>query len=374
MTEESRSHEGCALSGKRRPVRPPEVAVDEHARQMFIGGLGGSLESPRPINPDHFPEANFLGNGSAAILFKTDEFTLTSAAQTITLTYIPMLHSEHVYLHNSAVGGVYKEEVTQGWTRAEGTKTISITAPLGAQTGDVVVVSYAYYANQPIPTIPCSEALPAEILARSPLAYWRLDEASGSVLVDSSGNGRDLTIVSGTPDAYQAPSVLPGGGGNSINLGSGCYAEAADDAWNSFTSSWSMIVHYRCDTYDSFMSFLHKDNWVYAYGGGYALHVDGTMSYWAGSGNGGEYFVADISAYDDFRQIIVVYDAGMLHGYENGVLLDSWAASAPLNTSGPLKLGASGSNYWYGQDFALWDRALSGDEVAALGSAASCVN
>lgn len=172
------------MAGRRRPTRPPEVSVDEHARQTFIGGLGGALESPRPISPDYFPETNFLGGGSAAILFKTDEFTLTSASQTITLTYIPMDHSEHVYLHHTGVGGVYKEEVVQGWTRAEGTKTISITAPLGAQAGDVVVVSYAYYANQP------NEACDRTIYGMSPNPWapeWT-DPGTGEIWHQGAGS------------------------------------------------------------------------------------------------------------------------------------------------------------------------------------------
>ncbi len=37
--------------------------------------------------------------------------------------------------------------------------------------------------------------LPAEILADNPVGYWRLDETSGTVAADSSGNGNDLTFT-----------------------------------------------------------------------------------------------------------------------------------------------------------------------------------
>jgi len=43
----------------------------------------------------------------------------------------------------------------------------------------------------------------AAILARSPIAYWKLDETSGAVAADSSGNGRD--------GAYSASGLTLGG-------------------------------------------------------------------------------------------------------------------------------------------------------------------
>jgi hypothetical protein len=45
-----------------------------------------------------------------------------------------------------------------------------------------------------------------EVLADSPLAYYRLNEASGTVLVDASGNGRDGTIGAGV--VLGAPSFV----------------------------------------------------------------------------------------------------------------------------------------------------------------------
>lgn len=49
--------------------------------------------------------------------------------------------------------------------------------------------------------------LEAEILADSPLGYWKLDEASGN-FADSSGNGRTMTAV-GSP-TYQYCALIPG--------------------------------------------------------------------------------------------------------------------------------------------------------------------
>jgi hypothetical protein len=62
------------------------------------------------------------------------------------------------------------------------------------------------------------------VLADSPFAYWRLDETSGSVAVDASGNGRNGAYV-GTPALDQ----------------SGPLAEAANNAVR-FTASSSQYV------------------------------------------------------------------------------------------------------------------------------------
>ncbi|NIS31055.1 MAG: hypothetical protein GWO04_14415, partial [Actinobacteria bacterium] len=40
-------------------------------------------------------------------------------------------------------------------------------------------------------------AYDAEVMASEPVAWWRLDETSGTAMVDSSGNGHDGLIVNG---------------------------------------------------------------------------------------------------------------------------------------------------------------------------------
>ena len=47
------------------------------------------------------------------------------------------------------------------------------------------------------------------VLADSPTGYWRFDEASGTTVVDETGNGHDLTMTYGSP-TYSEPGVLYG--------------------------------------------------------------------------------------------------------------------------------------------------------------------
>ncbi|HEV8535092.1 MAG TPA: S8 family serine peptidase, partial [Candidatus Limnocylindria bacterium] len=56
---------------------------------------------------------------------------------------------------------------------------------------------------------------PAQVLADQPIGYWRLDETSGTVAADSSGNGRSGTIDAGVS---LGASPLAGGGGAAVSL------------------------------------------------------------------------------------------------------------------------------------------------------------
>ena len=48
----------------------------------------------------------------------------------------------------------------------------------------------------------------AEVLADSPVAYWRLSETSGSTVADETGNGHDGTVYGANLDAhYDAAGV-----------------------------------------------------------------------------------------------------------------------------------------------------------------------
>src|SRR3989442_5707000 len=73
------------------------------------------------------------------------------------------------------------------------------------------------------PTTPPSYR--ASVLADHPVAYWRLDEETGTVLVDASGNGNDGTyagaVTLGQPgalasDSDTAAGVGPAGGAANV--------------------------------------------------------------------------------------------------------------------------------------------------------------
>lgn len=118
--------------------------------------------------------------------------------------------------------------------------------------------------------------LSADILALSPLAYWKLDEASGN-FADSSGNGVTLT-ANGTP-VYSQTSLLKDASGTSIAFdGSTDYGVSAansdvikatlnvfnsttigDDAtfFSRYFSAGSRLRFYRWSTNADSLTFSH---------------------------------------------------------------------------------------------------------------------
>lgn len=79
----------------------------------------------------------------------------------------------------------------------------------------------------------------AEVLADSPLAYWRCGEASGN-LADSSGNSRTLTAT-GSP-TYSQTSLLASDSGNSaVSVATGSdYWSRSDATMATLTAAWSL--------------------------------------------------------------------------------------------------------------------------------------
>lgn len=68
-----------------------------------------------------------------------------------------------------------------------------------------------------------------EVLADSPVAYYRLDESSGQPQ-DSSGNGNDTDTSFGSAPTYSVTSLLTSGGGTAITFNNSAHFSAPDDA------------------------------------------------------------------------------------------------------------------------------------------------
>jgi len=68
---------------------------------------------------------------------------------------------------------------------------------------------------------------PAEVLADDPLAYWRLDELTGTTAADSSGHGNDATYQGGF--TLGAPGAIGGDGDTAVTLdGVSAFVSAGD--------------------------------------------------------------------------------------------------------------------------------------------------
>lgn len=81
-----------------------------------------------------------------------------------------------------------------------------------------------------------SNSYPTEVLADAPALYWKFDETSGTVAVDSSGNARNGTHA-GSPLLGQA-SFLGDGSGASARWNTNQYTTLSPVAW--MFSDWTI--------------------------------------------------------------------------------------------------------------------------------------
>lgn len=172
------------MPARRVPRRPPEAAASEHRRESFGGAFKGRSAVPLPVRRDR-GTPDLLGTATDQVLAYQDVFTLSGGAESVELTYLPLLNSEHVYLN-----GVYQREGSAyDWTRAAGTRTVNIDADMDARSGDVLVVEYLYYLGTPVDPLDLGAA--AYVANASLTGYLTSDTPS---LPAGAQNG-DLLLV-----------------------------------------------------------------------------------------------------------------------------------------------------------------------------------
>ena len=81
----------------------------------------------------------------------------------------------------------------------------------------------------------------SEVLADTPLAYYRLGEASGTTLVDSSGNARDGTYA-GSPTLGAASLLVSDPSNTAVSF------DGVNDIATVASATWQQqaVFHRRC--------------------------------------------------------------------------------------------------------------------------------
>lgn len=206
------------------------------------------------------------------------------------------------------------------------------------------------------------------VLADGPVAYWRLDETSGSTAADETGNGNTGTYVN-SPDLDQLPAVPSG---RSVLLN----ASGTDEEEHiSFGSAWP---------FDQW-SGMTIEQWVRWTGGTsgndprlMSRNNGGTRFRWQGRSNlewqlGG---VATLSVSYSFPDDAWVHVVGTWNGsnlvlYVNASSLGSKSVSGtPVDNGETLHFGWEDGGIlnpdrWQGyvDEIAIYDRALSAAEI-----------
>lgn len=140
------------MPGRRRPRGVPETAQGQHLLNAFRGGLDGSSAVPNPIG---------MSGGSGArgaldtppIYFTQDRFEVSGGVQMLPLTFLPIVHSEHVYLLQAGSNAGAYQRQNKAWERDSGSNELRVLNAMNTSPGDVVIVEYAYY-SQPAFTAP----------------------------------------------------------------------------------------------------------------------------------------------------------------------------------------------------------------------------
>jgi hypothetical protein len=205
----------------------------------------------------------------------------------------------------------------------------------------------------------------SEVLADSPLGYWRLGESVGSVASDSSGNSRNGTYVGpglGAAGAIDGDSDTAAtvDGNDYVNLPVGAGLNPAlvsAEAWVRTTaSSYQLILRSR--------------------GHGYGLQMGAGLPSFFAFPNSVEIVVASGTTPvndGEWHHLVGTFDTSVARVYVDGVLAGSAIANTPGNvyyqTSG-ITIGRDGSNpdfYFLGtlDEVALYGAALSPARVLA---------
>lgn len=254
----------------------------------------------------------------------------------------------------------------------------ALVAPVAAQTPTPTI----YTCNLPPPPTATPEPTYSDILlSLSPIAYWKLDETSGSTAFDSSGNGFDgtysgVTLAAATgPDGAPAPSfdgvndyvnVYSAGLASAFNPAEGtivAWARVASSAiWTdgavrrviNLETNTNNRLHITRTTANGQMQFFYRTNTSFTQSVSLAglspvtyMHYGQT---WSSSAN-------EFKAY---------YGGSQTGSTQSG--LSTWAGSLSSTATNIGIQFTSGTSPWHGSiaHVALFDYALSPAQIATL--------
>ncbi len=209
---------------------------------------------------------------------------------------------------------------------------------------------------------------PSEVLADSPLAYYRLGESSGTAMVDASGNGRDGTYTS---TALGTAGALAGSGDSDTAItltgGTGNAGAVPYDTWmNGLTAVTVEAWVNTTATSGTRFVVARTGNTNYNYGlaviNGKAFMGLRTTS--TSLGATGTTNVAD----GLWHHLVGTWDGTTLRIYVDGVLDGTASLSGTMTTAANgLQVGGRGANYFVGSidEAAVYSSALSASRIAA---------
>ena len=222
-----------------------------------------------------------------------------------------------------------------------------------------------------LPTDPPTETPTTTPAAPSLLAYWKLDEGSGTTAVDASGNGHTLQLTpwgtwtsSSAPTSFDNPNALDIRYACSSDLG--CKDYHSVDAINLANQSFTVAMWFRryIDRNDAayFFRLGSSPSAYQTFHMGFRSTTIFTCAFWAD-----DLDVSGSFTNTDWHHYACSYDAATntRKAYVDGLLIGSDHPAASFQGSGPVRLGTELS-FHSADDIRLYGNALSDAQVFAL--------
>jgi len=230
-------------------------------------------------------------------------------------------------------------------------------------------------ATQPIAS--ADPGYRANVLADRPVAFWPMDETSGTVMRDASGNGHDGAYTGSVAFAQAGPIKASPAAAIAFD-GTAGWASVPDD--NSFhLSTITIELWINKQTESEFGAYVTKN---FTPGGGAGTgwfqllndHHDGRILFRVGDDDAG-LVSATVLRLKTWYYVVATYDGTTARLFINGKLDTSGAfAPGPKQGTDAIEIGRRGDGLMNNATIsgvAIYPSALTGDRVAAHWQAAS---
>jgi hypothetical protein len=217
----------------------------------------------------------------------------------------------------------------------------------------------------------------ATVLADHPVAYWRMDETTGSTMADASGNANNGHYIGAYTLAQ--PGAIPGGGNAAVAFDgqSGAASVTSSTSLQVNTVTIEAWIKKRTDT--EYRVYVAKN---FAAGGGAGSSWFQLLNSYHGqlefrvTSDGAPVLVSKSAlALNTWYYVVATYDGNVARLYVNGKPDGELKVTAvPKQTSDPLFIGRR-TDGWFNDatlaEVAIYSVALSADRIAAHWQAAA---
>jgi len=197
------------------------------------------------------------------------------------------------------------------------------------------------------------------------VGLWKLDDGSGTVAVDRTGNGHNGELIGG-------PEWVDGLYGGALHFaGAGSKVDVPQSEQLNPTDAFSATLWVNVDAGSSgYRSPITSRDDGPARGYIIYAHNSGYWSYWTGTGSGWNQVNGPTVVAEEWTHLAITFDEGAKKLYIDGELVGEGNAAISPNTDQVLRIGAGQSetdgNYWFVgtiDDVAIFDHALTDGEV-----------